>query len=200
MHHPSADFRHMAAEAMAALEHVPLPTALLDNDGIIRWQNKASMTLRGSRIGFVFLDFIAAEDRPRARAVFARILEDGGTEELAVRALSADGDYVVLEGRWSVVELRDGRRVVVVLSLGDTEDADEIAARAARNLLTPRQLDVLELLTAGKSTVEIASRLGLRPTTVRNHIANLLAVLGVHSRLQAVVAARKAGLVDSDQQ
>jgi DNA-binding NarL/FixJ family response regulator len=62
--------------------------------------------------------------------------------------------------------------------------------------LTKRQLDVLRLLAAGRSTVEIATELGLRQTTVRNYVANLLAALGVHTRLQAVVAARKAGLIE----
>lgn len=188
----------MAAEAIAALEHVPLPTALVDEGGIICWQNKTSRALRGSRIGLVFFDFLTPEDRPQARAVFERILEEEGAAELAVRALNADGEYALLDGRWNVVRLRDGRKVVVVLSLGDAGDGEGISARGERSLLTPRQLDVLELLTAGKSTVEIATKLGLRPTTVRNHVANLLAVLGVHSRLQAVVAARKAGLVDPD--
>jgi DNA-binding NarL/FixJ family response regulator len=62
--------------------------------------------------------------------------------------------------------------------------------------LTKRQLDVLRLLADGKSTTEITIELSLRRTTVRNHIASLLAALGVHSRLQAVIAARKAGIVE----
>jgi DNA-binding NarL/FixJ family response regulator len=63
--------------------------------------------------------------------------------------------------------------------------------------LTTRQLEVLLLLSNGRSTAEIATELGLSTTTVRNYIANLLVALGVHSRLQAVLAARKAGLIDS---
>jgi LuxR family transcriptional regulator, regulator of acetate metabolism len=62
--------------------------------------------------------------------------------------------------------------------------------------LTPRQLQVLRLLSEGRSTDEIATELGLRPTTVRNYIANLLAALGVHTRLQAVIAARRTGLIE----
>ena len=64
------------------------------------------------------------------------------------------------------------------------------------NWLTRRQLQVLRLLAEGKSTEEIAGELGLSPTTVRNYIAGLLAALGAHNRLQAVVAARRAGLLD----
>ena len=64
------------------------------------------------------------------------------------------------------------------------------------NPLTPRQLDVLRLLAEGRSTDEIASELGLNRTTVRNYIAGVLAVLDAHSRLQAVIVARKLGLID----
>jgi DNA-binding NarL/FixJ family response regulator len=62
--------------------------------------------------------------------------------------------------------------------------------------LTKRQLDVLRLLAEGRSTAEIAAALGLTETTVRNYVANLLAALGAHTRLQAVIAARKAGLIE----
>jgi DNA-binding NarL/FixJ family response regulator len=51
------------------------------------------------------------------------------------------------------------------------------------------------LLAEGKSTAQIADDLGLSRTTVRNYIANLLTALGVHSRLEAVIAARKAGIL-----
>lgn len=69
-------------------------------------------------------------------------------------------------------------------------------SRDESNSLTNRQLEILRLLASGKTTAEIAGELDLSPTTVRNHIANLLAALGAHSRLQAVLAARRAGLVD----
>jgi DNA-binding NarL/FixJ family response regulator len=64
------------------------------------------------------------------------------------------------------------------------------------NQLTTRQLEVLRLLASGRSTAEIAAELELSRTTVRNYIANMLVALGVHSRLQAVIAAREAGLID----
>ena len=62
--------------------------------------------------------------------------------------------------------------------------------------LTKRQLEVLRLLAEGRSTAEIATALGLTQTTVRNYVANLLAALGAHTRLQAVIAAREAGLIE----
>jgi DNA-binding NarL/FixJ family response regulator len=62
--------------------------------------------------------------------------------------------------------------------------------------LTKRQLEVLRLLAEGESTAQIAASLGLSRTTVRNYIANLLAALGAHSRLEAVIAARRARILD----
>jgi PAS domain S-box-containing protein len=186
-------FFDAAQEIIAALDNVPSPTALLDEAGTIRWQNKASVALRGSRVGRNFADFVAPGDRDRARAVFARMLSRGDPEELGVRGVDAHGDYVSLHGRWSVVPFRGGGKVVVVLSLGDVSDLPD---PGHVGLLTPRQLDVLRLLAAGRSTKEIATALSLSPTSVRNHVANMLSALGVHSRLQAVVVARAARLID----
>jgi two-component system, NarL family, response regulator LiaR len=64
--------------------------------------------------------------------------------------------------------------------------------------LTRRQIEILRLLGEGKTTDEIAAELQLSRTTVRNYIASLLAALGVHTRLQAVLAASRAGLLKED--
>jgi two-component system, NarL family, response regulator DesR len=62
--------------------------------------------------------------------------------------------------------------------------------------LTPRQLAILRLLAQGKTTSQISDELVLSSTTVRNHIAHLLASLGTHSRLEAVIVAQRKGLID----
>ncbi len=72
---------------------------------------------------------------------------------------------------------------------------DEIARQEIRRVLTPRELDVLQLLAAGLSTDDIGRQLGLSRATVRNHVQNLLPKLGVHSRIEATVVALRAGLV-----
>jgi PAS domain S-box-containing protein len=191
-------FLDVAADVTAALDDVPLATALFDSAGKIRWQNKASIALRGHRVGLDFADVVAPEHKQEARSVFTRMLAREGPEELLVRALNADGEYVSLQARWSAVPLRDGSTVVVVFSLGDMAAAEAPPAAADQApQLTQRQSEVLKLLAGGSSTDEIAAALSLNRTTVRNYIANLLAALDVHSRLQAVVAAREAGLLDS---
>jgi DNA-binding NarL/FixJ family response regulator len=61
--------------------------------------------------------------------------------------------------------------------------------------LSARECEVLTLMASGHSTSVIAQELGLSVHTTRNHIRNLMAKLGVHSRLDAVVVAARSGLV-----
>jgi DNA-binding transcriptional LysR family regulator len=77
-----------------------------------------------------------------------------------------------------------------------SQSAEVERGRGLTNVLTPRQLDVVRLLAEGKSTGDIADELNVSRTTVRNHIAGLMAALGVHTRLQAVIAAKRAGLLE----
>jgi DNA-binding NarL/FixJ family response regulator len=62
--------------------------------------------------------------------------------------------------------------------------------------LTPREREVLTLIASGLNNAAIASRLGLAPNTVGNHISNIFAKLQVASRAEAIVRARSAGLGD----
>jgi DNA-binding NarL/FixJ family response regulator len=61
--------------------------------------------------------------------------------------------------------------------------------------LSERELDVLRLLADGLSNEEIGERLFISRATVKTHVANVLAKLGVRDRVQAVVFAYESGLV-----
>ena len=63
--------------------------------------------------------------------------------------------------------------------------------------LTSRQLEVLALLCEGLPNKLICRRLNIAAGTAKAHISSILRELGVSSRLQAVVAARRLGLLDS---
>lgn len=62
--------------------------------------------------------------------------------------------------------------------------------------LTEREQEVLAALAEGLTDKELAARFTLSPATVRSHVNNILAKLGVRSRLQAVVQAIRYGAVD----
>jgi DNA-binding NarL/FixJ family response regulator len=63
--------------------------------------------------------------------------------------------------------------------------------------LSARELEVLELLRTGTSTQDMASTLHLSTHTVRNHVRNISAKLGAHSKLEAVAVATREGLFDA---
>ncbi|OLF08050.1 DNA-binding response regulator [Actinophytocola xinjiangensis] len=66
----------------------------------------------------------------------------------------------------------------------------------AGNPLTAREQQTLVLLAAGASTDEIGERLGVTRNTVRNHVQRVLDKLDARSKLEAVVIARREGLLD----
>jgi GAF domain-containing protein len=61
--------------------------------------------------------------------------------------------------------------------------------------ITPRQMEVLELLSSGRSTKEIGRELYLSEATVRNHIRGLLQAFSAHSQLEVLALARESGVL-----
>jgi DNA-binding NarL/FixJ family response regulator len=61
-------------------------------------------------------------------------------------------------------------------------------------MLTDREEEILALMSHGRTNTEIARRLVVSDKTVRNHITNIFAKLGVADRSQAIIRARDAGL------
>jgi pimeloyl-ACP methyl ester carboxylesterase/DNA-binding CsgD family transcriptional regulator len=76
--------------------------------------------------------------------------------------------------------------------IGSEEKRDE--ARELFPELTPRELEVLQLLAQGASNRAIAAELVVAPKTVRNYVSRIYSKLSVDSRAQAIVLAREAGL------
>jgi DNA-binding NarL/FixJ family response regulator len=69
-----------------------------------------------------------------------------------------------------------------------------LPARRTLAGLTPRELEVLGLLVEGRSNRQIAEQLFISGKTASVHVTNLLAKLGVHSRLEAAALARRLGV------
>ncbi|WJV45427.1 helix-turn-helix transcriptional regulator [Streptomyces flavofungini] len=61
--------------------------------------------------------------------------------------------------------------------------------------LAPRELDVLACVAGGVTNAAAAERLGLRPETVKGYLRSAMRKLGAHTRWEAVVAARRAGVL-----
>ncbi|MFE8072312.1 response regulator transcription factor [Marinobacteraceae bacterium S3BR75-40.1] len=89
------------------------------------------------------------------------------------------------------------RRMLQRVMLGDTffpRTLSPIAASEGR--LTPRQRDVLKLLSAGHPNKRICQELGLTEHTVKSHLKALFQHLNVHNRTECVTVARELGLVE----
>ena len=62
--------------------------------------------------------------------------------------------------------------------------------------LTPRELEVLRLVAAGRSNQQIAGELFISPKTASVHVSNILGKLGVTSRVEAAATAHRLHLLD----
>lgn len=76
------------------------------------------------------------------------------------------------------------------------QDYFDARAEPGQPALTLRQSEVLELLVQGHGNKEIRHRLGIAERTVRAHLTELFQLLGVGSRMQAVIRARELGLIE----
>jgi DNA-binding NarL/FixJ family response regulator len=119
-------------------------------------------------------------------------------EETLVRhALEAGARGYVLK---NAVDLELGaaiRRVANGETVLDSQLKRPAALRGRRHAgLTPRELEVLQMIVDGKSNKEIAAVLELSANTVAVHRANMMDVLGAHKTAELVVYAIRNGLVD----
>ena len=173
------------------LQRVHLPCWIFDEDGIFVWVNDAFVERFGDRRGEHYSVVVAPEYREAAARHVERVYGDDPVSDYEIDLMLPDGHRVRTE--ISSVLLEGIGLCCGAFGLAGTPTPSRPAAGIE---LTPRQLEVLLLLSGGASTTQIARELFLSKTTVRNHIAHLLATLGVHSRLAAVAKARREGLVD----
>jgi predicted ATPase/DNA-binding CsgD family transcriptional regulator len=109
------------------------------------------------------------------------------------------GDAFDLE--WTAGRELSAEQAVVVAGDIITQTSAARASSASGNAphdhagLTPRELDVLRLLTQGLSDKEIGEALFIGTRTVQTHVANLFAKLGVNARAEAAAVAVRRGLV-----
>ena len=97
-------------------------------------------------------------------------------------------------------------RAIKAAAAGQVQLSPSAAARLLREVsapplpepLTERETEVLRHLAQGKSNKEIAAALVIAEKTVRTHVSNILAKLGVVSRTQAALHAVRSGLVSLD--
>jgi DNA-binding CsgD family transcriptional regulator len=125
--------------------------------------------------------------------VMLRSKEPVGSFELRV---SADGASDLTLRVTTIVATPNGNGSGVVYL--HTFEPTNVPARAAtvEPPLTRRESEILQLVASGLQNKEVAQKLGLSLATVRNHVHNILDKLGLHSKLEAVALAFRAGWVE----
>lgn len=155
------------------------------------------------------VDGIEATRRIKATDPDARVVVLSGIEEenTLARVVQAGGSGLLRKTE-AVAEVASSvRRVARGEMLIDEEEAD----RALRQLrhrrqqdasmqqrlgrLTPRELEILQLMAEGMNSSQIAKKLGMSPHTLRTHVQNVLTKLGVHSKLEALMAGIRHGVI-----
>jgi len=125
---------------------------------------------------------VSANDDP---AVIRRCMEFGASgfipKTLGIEALRAAIARVLQGEVWTPPDV----------DLARESDAETAALIARLSTLTPQQVRVLMMLSAGLLNKQIAYELGVSEATVKAHVSAILQKLGVESRTQAVIAAGK---------
>ncbi|WP_417466401.1 response regulator [Kitasatospora aburaviensis] len=144
------------------------------------------------------IDGVAATELLRRSLPVCKIvmLTTFDDDEYVTRALKAGAVGYLLKNL-PAVELARAVRLAHagVAQFDQTVIANLAAGLPTPELLTPRETDVLRLVSAGATNKEIASRLYLSEGTVKNHISRVLSRLGLRDRTQAALYAKDNGLV-----
>jgi DNA-binding NarL/FixJ family response regulator len=171
-------------------------TASTAQEAIVEYKkHRPDVTLMDLRLGDGSgIDAIRAirQESPTARIVVLTMYQ--GDEDIH-RALSAGAATYLLKDSLS----DDLIRVVREVHTGGRPMAEDVRARldqrAAQPTLTPREIQVLQLVSQGKRNKEIAAILGLSEDTVPVHVKNIFAKLRVNERTAAVNVALRRGII-----
>jgi LuxR family maltose regulon positive regulatory protein len=108
---------------------------------------------------------------------------------------------VLLADFLELAQRRDTTQGIMAYASTLTDRWDEIQRRRLNptsDVLSPREIAIVELISVGRSNKEIARRLGVMPETVKSHVKNIFAKLGVDRRAQAALRAHALGLIGTD--
>jgi DNA-binding NarL/FixJ family response regulator len=164
------------------------------------------MDLAMPEMGGLEASRLLADEGVTTRVLVMTILESADTVYEALRSgasgfLLKDSAHALLALAVRVVAagdaLVDPRLTQQVITEVSRARAGSVEARQRVGALSARETEVLHLVTKGLSNQEIAIALTVSESTVKSHVSNMLSKLEVRDRVQAVILAFEAGVVDS---
>lgn len=143
---------------------------------------------------------------PTAKIIMLTMSDDEADLYEAVKS-GASGyllkDSSIEEVAQGIRVVADGQSLISPSMAAKLIDEFKTMSKPERNAgpalkLTERELEVLRLVARGLSNRDVASQLAISENTVKNHVRNILEKLQLHSRMEAVMYAVRAKLVDLD--
>jgi DNA-binding NarL/FixJ family response regulator len=132
------------------------------------------------------------QEFPAARVIVLTTYE--GDEDIH-RALEAGAQAYLLKDMYRTELLKTIREVQAGKRYIPPSVAAHLAEHTPRVALTPREVEVLNLMAEGRSNKEISSALSIATDTTKIHVKNIFLKLGVVDRTQAVVMATQRGII-----
>jgi two-component system, NarL family, response regulator LiaR len=143
------------------------------------------------------------EQHPSIRVVALTVVSDDADVAAVVEAGASgflakdtpiDGVVLAVRAAANGVAWLSPRAAEVVLGRLRRDGVDDEPVSDLSEELSSRELEVLRLIARGMENAEIAAELGISPRTAKNHVSNILAKLGLPSRIQAAIYAVRRGL------
>lgn len=167
-------------EAVDLVRQLEPDICIMDIEMPIKTGLDAAEELKDSGCRIIILTTFARAgyfERARNAGVRGYLLKDSPIEELV----------------HSIHSIMDGRKIYAPELIDLAFDMRE----EERNPLTEREVEVLKLVSEGKTTKQIAEQLYLSPGTVRNYISAILDKLGVRNRIEAITLFQEKGWFQS---
>ncbi len=181
------------------VESLAVPASLHDTEGRFVYMNAAAERASGKKnaemVGTSYLELLPPEARANVEAQFRRAVEDGEPADFVTVFVDASGQTRGTRAQHLPLRRGDVTVGVLILAFDARQPLAGLAGVGLRPELTPRQREVLDLIAAGLSTADIATELTLSTETVRNHLRSVFRELHAHTRIEAIAAAQRLGLL-----
>lgn len=182
--------------------------AILDNQPdlkVVAEAGSGNEVMSSKEAADVFIMDLRMPDGDGVQTIKALVARDPATRVLVLTTYDNEEDiFQALEAGARGYLLKDTTKEELVAAvrqvhLGERYLPQNIASRLADRLirpnLTPRELDVLRLVSRGRTNKEMASAMFISEETVKSHMKSLFQKLGVHDRAEAVSVSLQRGLI-----
>lgn len=209
---PGGQVRHFGIVAADPLRLLGLETIFEEMLGVVLVPLSGEGALRSAQLDLMFVDASCTDhlfellasfhrSRPRLKVIVIGLQAEF---EYIQRVIGSGAKGYLTHGS-SPSEIRMAVDIVldgsvwaprkVMARLLDASRAAEAEASTLPQRFTPREVDVLRLLVAGRSNREIASALAVDETTIKAHVGRLLRKVGVENRTALTMATMQRGLL-----